>query len=147
MHIRVSVRKTRRPHGTRIWAFFRSVYSVGIWFSLCLHKLLYLPLPLHHRPTLATPSLVWPAGHSVRDCILTQYLPVCVCTVHIAHVLKPVNWVYISMTDKIARCRHSYLCYVSETGNRKSCTNEWIHARSLYMILKQTHKEFHWREI
>lgn len=70
--------------------------------------------------------LVWPAGHSVRDCILTQYLPVYVCTTHIAHVLLPVNWVYLSMTDKIARCRHTYLCLQEEVEN-VARMNEFMH--------------------
>lgn len=94
--------------------------KLGVWkVSLSLH-----PSPL-----------VWPAGHSVRDCILTQYLPVYVCTTHIAHVLLPVNWVYLSMTDKIARCRHTYLCLQEEVEN-VARMNEFMHDHCTWYLNK-----------
>lgn len=60
---------------------------------------------------------------------------VCVCSTHIAHVLIPVNLVYILMTDKIAHWRHTCSCLREEIKNLAWMT-EFLHGHSTWYLAK-----------
>lgn len=130
-------------------SIFQFFCSVDIWFFWVLHKLLYWSTLWNPScretqslwSTCSLPSLPplpplprRKAGHSaVRDYFDT--VPFQSVFVQLAHVLIPVNLVYILMTDKIARCRHTCSCLREEIKNLAWMT-KFLHGHSTWYLAK-----------
>lgn len=145
-----AVREKRRPV-QRYEHFSIFFCSVDIWFFWVLHKLLYWSTLWN--PSCRETQSLWgicslpplprrKAGHSaVRDS-LTHYLS-SLCLFNSYRARAYTGKLGLHLDDRQDSTLKTYLL-VFARGNQKSCMNDWILARSLYVILSQTLKEFHW---